>query len=144
MAVTAIGAVRNGRGEPPEPRQAWREVVSEIVIEESLTDSLDGIEGFSHLIILWWMHRLKESTRPLRVHPGRRPGAPLTGVLATRAPVRPNPIGKATVRLLERRGNILKVEGLDALEGSPVIDIKPFIPAVDSAGDATVPSWVHG
>ena len=59
--------------------------------------------------------------------PGEEPGIPLKGVFATRSPNRPNPIGKATVRLLQRQGNILKVEGLDAIDGTPIIDIKPYI-----------------
>ena len=64
------------------------------------------------------------------------------GVFATRSPDRPNPIGKATVRLLQRQGNILMVEGLDAIDGTPVIDIKPYIPGYDSVENAKAPSWV--
>jgi tRNA-Thr(GGU) m(6)t(6)A37 methyltransferase TsaA len=64
------------------------------------------------------------------------------GVFATRSPSRPNPIGKATVRLLSRRGNILKVRGLDAIDGSPVLDIKPYIPGYDSVKGARVPAWM--
>jgi tRNA (Thr-GGU) A37 N-methylase len=66
----------------------------------------------------------------------------LKGLFAVRTSKRPNPIGKTTVRLLERHGNILKVQGLDAIDGSPVLDIKPYIPGYDSASDATVPDWV--
>ena len=67
---------------------------------------------------------------------------PLVGLFATRSPNRPNPVGIATVRLLERQGNILKVEGLDAIDGTPIIDIKPYIPGYDSATDAKVPPWI--
>jgi tRNA (Thr-GGU) A37 N-methylase len=66
----------------------------------------------------------------------------LQGLFAVRTPRRPNPIGKSTVRLLSRRGNILDVQGLDAIDGSLVLDIKPYIPGYDSASDATVPDWV--
>jgi tRNA-Thr(GGU) m(6)t(6)A37 methyltransferase TsaA len=69
--------------------------------------------------------------------------AGVQGLFAVRTPNRPNPIGKTTVRLLERRGNILKVQGLDAIDGTPVLDIKPYIPGYDSTSDATVPSWVR-
>ena len=64
------------------------------------------------------------------------------GVFATRSPNRPNSLGKATDRLLERRGNILKVKGLDAIDGTPVLDIKPYIPGYDSVKRAKAPSWV--
>jgi tRNA (Thr-GGU) A37 N-methylase len=69
--------------------------------------------------------------------------AGVQGLFAVRTPNRPNPIGKTTVRLLEKHGNILKVQGLDAIDGSLVLDIKPYIPGYDSASDATVPSWVR-
>jgi tRNA-Thr(GGU) m(6)t(6)A37 methyltransferase TsaA len=142
MTLDPIGVVRNGCVSPPEPRDAWREVISEIVIEDRLLDALEGIEEFSHIVVLWWMHNLVETGMPLRVHPGRRPDAPLKGIFAVRTPNRPNPIGKSTVRLLGRRGNVVTVQGLDALDGSPVIDIKPFIPAIDAPSDATVPAWI--
>jgi tRNA-Thr(GGU) m(6)t(6)A37 methyltransferase TsaA len=67
---------------------------------------------------------------------------PLVGLFATRSPYRPNPVGKAAVRLLQRRGNVLRVRGLDAIDGTPVIDIKPYIPGYDSATDAKAPQWI--
>ena len=77
-----------------------------------------------------------------KVHPRHRKELPLVGLFASRSPNRPNPVGKATVKLLQRKGNILKVEGLDAVNGSPIIDIKPYIPGYDSADDAKVPPWI--
>ncbi|UCH42652.1 MAG: SAM-dependent methyltransferase [Dehalococcoidales bacterium] len=79
---------------------------------------------------------------PLRVHPRGRQELPLRGIFAVRTPNRPNRIGKATVRLIEIDDNILKVKGLDALDGSPVIDIKPYIPGYDSVDEASVPPWI--
>ena len=64
------------------------------------------------------------------------------GVFASRSPDRPNPIGQSTVRLRHRQGNLLTVEGLDAIDGTPVIDIKPYIPGVDSVKNAQVPQWM--
>jgi len=142
MTLKAIGTVRNEIKQPPKPDYHWEEVVSDIVVSDNLTESLDNLEGFSHLIILWWMHQAGTSQLPTKVHPMGKPELPLVGLLATRSPRRPNPIGKATVRLLQRQGNILKVKGLDAIDGTPVIDIKPYIPGYDSAADATVPPWV--
>ena len=142
MVLKAIGVVRNDFKKPPEPRSDWDKVVSEIVIDTSLTEALDGIDEYSHLIVLYWMHRLAGGGTPLKQRPMGRQDRPLKGLFALRTPNRPNPIGKKTVRLLECRGNILKVEGLDALDGSPVIDIKPYMPKYDGVPDARVPSWL--
>jgi tRNA-Thr(GGU) m(6)t(6)A37 methyltransferase TsaA len=140
MNLKAIGTVRNGVRQLL--RHGWSEVVSDIVIDSSLTEALDGLEKFSHLIVLYWMHRLTPGRKlPLKVHPMGKAELPVVGRLATRSPSRPNPVGQATVRLLERRGNILKVKGLDAIDGTPVIDIKPYIPGYDSADEAKAPRW---
>lgn len=71
-----------------------------------------------------------------------RDDVPLVGVLATRTQYRPNPIGVSIVRLVERRGHILVVQGLDALDGTPVLDIKPFAPHYVPSGPVMVPEWV--
>jgi tRNA-Thr(GGU) m(6)t(6)A37 methyltransferase TsaA len=142
MSLKAIGVVHNGLGTPPTPRSGWEKVTSEIVIDSRLTEALDGIEEFSHIIVLFWMHHLPKGDTPLKQRPMGKPARPARGLFALRTPNRPNPIGKTTVRLLERRGNILRVEGLDALDGSPVIDIKPYLPGYDAAVDATVPAWI--
>jgi endonuclease-3 related protein len=140
MTLRAIGTVRN---EVTQPRHRdWEEVISEIVIDRRLTQALDGLDGFSHIKVLFWMHRAVAGEAPLKIHPRGKAELPLVGLLATRSPRRPNPIGETTVRLLERRGNILRVEGLDAINGTPVIDIKPYIPGNDSVASARVPSWV--
>ena len=140
MNLKAIGIVRNDVRQPV--RHGWREVVSDIVVDGKLTEALDGLDEFSHLIILYWMHQLTPGRKlKLKVHPMGKPELPLVGRFATRSPSRPNPVGQATVQLLERRGNILKVKGLDAIDGTPVIDIKPYIPGYDSAADAKAPKW---
>ncbi|MFC2022103.1 tRNA (N6-threonylcarbamoyladenosine(37)-N6)-methyltransferase TrmO [Chloroflexota bacterium] len=143
MTLKAIGIVRNGIKEKPRDRRDWwEELVSEIVIDSSLTEALDGLEEFSHIIVLYWMHRVADEEMPLKIHPRGRKELPLVGLFAARTPNRPNRIGKAIVRLLQRQGNILRVKGLDALDGTPVIDVKPYIPGYDSVADATVPQWV--
>ncbi len=140
MALRASGTVRN---EVTQPRhQGWEEVISEIVIDSHLSQALDGLDGFSHIKVLFWMHQVAAGEPALRVHPRGKPELPLVGLLATRSPRRPNPIGETTVRLLERRGNILRVEGLDAISGTPVIDIKPYIPGNDSVARAKEPTWI--
>ncbi len=143
MTLKPIGVVRNEVKErSPVGCDWWVETVSEIVIDNSLSEALDGLEGFSHIIVLYWMHRVAEDEMPLKIHPRDRQEAPLVGLFATRTPNRPNPIGKATVRLLKRQGSILKVMGLDAIDGTPVIDIKPYLPGYDSVIDARVPQWI--
>jgi tRNA-Thr(GGU) m(6)t(6)A37 methyltransferase TsaA len=143
MTLKAIGVVSNGIKQPI--RHGWREVVSEIVIDRELAEALDGLEEFSHIIVLYWMHQLPAGRElKLKVHPMGNPELPLTGRFATRAPSRPNPVGQATVELLERRANVLRVKGLDAIDGTPVIDIKPYIPGYDSAPEAKAPKWMPG
>ena len=139
MTLKAIGIVRSQIKQPA--RCDFKKVVSEIVIDSSLTEALDNLDDFSHIVIIYWMHH-STGPAPKKVRPKGNPEHSLMGVFATRSPNRPNPIGKATVRLLQRRDNILKVKGLDAIDGTPVIDIKPYIPGYDSVDNAKVPSWV--
>lgn len=133
-----IGRVTNGITD--RRQRGWREVESEIVLDPDLAPSLDGIEGFSHVIVVYWLH---ESTGepPLKVHPQGRAELPLTGVLATRSPHRPNPIGLTVVQLLRRENHTLRVKGLDAWNGTPVLDIKPYLPR-DAIARARYPDWV--
>jgi len=143
MTLKAIGIVRNKVRQTPKPGYDWWGIVSEIVVDSSLTEALDNLDEFSHIIVLYWMHQAAATGQlPTKVHPMGKRELPLVGLFASRSPYRPNPVGKATVRLLERQGNILKVEGLDAIDGTPVIDIKPYIPGYDSVTDARVPPWI--
>lgn len=140
MVLSPIGIVRS---EVKEPRRGgWEEVASEIVIEESLAECLEGLEEFSHIIVVYWMHRVAPVRQPVsKVHPMGRWDLPLMGIFATRSPYRPNPLGVSVVRLVERKRNVLEVVGLDAIDGTPVIDIKPYAP-LDSPPDAKVPDWL--
>ncbi len=141
MNLKAIGVVSSDIKQPI--RHGWREVVSEITIDSELTEALDGLDDFSHIIVLYWMHQFDRGRKlPLKVHPMGNQDLPLTGRFATRSPSRFNPIGQVTVELLERRANVLKVKGLDAIDGTPVIDIKPYIPGYDSATDARAARWM--
>lgn len=121
-------------------RHGWGQVESAIIIDPDLAKSLDGLEEFSHIIVLFWMHKSIGEV-PAKVHPQGRSELPLTGIFATRSPHRPNSIGLTIVKLLERKGNILRVRGLDAIDGTPVLDIKPHLPKDDISG-AHYPDWV--
>jgi tRNA-Thr(GGU) m(6)t(6)A37 methyltransferase TsaA len=144
MKLEPIGFVRNEIEEKPERSFDWRQIVSEIIIAPRLAEGLDSLDDFSHVIVISWMHQATDEDKmALKVQPRGRKELDPVGVFASRSPYRPNPLGKATVRLLERRGNILKVQGLDFINGTPVIDIKPYIPGHDSADGATTPPWVR-
>lgn len=108
---------------------------------------LKGIEDFSHIIVLYWIHlRDKEDERrTLLVFPRRHAVKVEVGVFACRSPSRPNPIGLCVVELVKVEDCKLIVSGLDALESSPIIDIKPYIPRADAVPNARVPEWTwHG
>jgi tRNA-Thr(GGU) m(6)t(6)A37 methyltransferase TsaA len=139
--LTPIGFVRNSVTEPK--KEDWQSVISEIIVNDNLKEALSGIDEFSHIIVIYWMHKTSPSERSVtKVHPRRNQNLPLVGVFATRSPARANPIGVATVKLLERRDNVLKVIGLDAIDGTPVLDIKPHIPGSDSPATARTPAWL--
>ena len=96
-----------------------------IEVNPEFAEALHRIEGCEHLWVLFWMHQLGEvHRRTFKVHPRGDASRGLRGVFALHSPMRPNPIGMTRVRLVRREGNRLIVEGLDAQDGSPVIDIK--------------------
>ena len=108
---------------------------------------LKGITDFSHLIVLYWIHMRdnEEERGTLLVFPRRHAVNVQMGVFSTRSPSRPNPIGLCVVELLKVEECTLTVKELDALEGSPIIDIKPYIPRADTIPNARVPEWTwHG
>jgi tRNA-Thr(GGU) m(6)t(6)A37 methyltransferase TsaA len=120
-----------------------RQQTSEIVINEDLVNNLDGIEEYSHLVVLYWAHRVPEQSRSLsRVHPMGRKEFPLVGIFCTCSPARPNPVLMTVVRLLERKENTLHVTGLDAVDGSPVVDIKPYVKEFYPQQEQFVPEWM--
>jgi len=143
ITLKAIGIVRNGIKQALPAKDDWGKIVSDIVINSTLTEALDGLEEFSHIIVLYWMHGIVVTGQvPTKVHPRGKQELPEVGLFATRSPKRPNPVGMTTVRLLQCQGNTLKVEGLDAIDGTPVIDIKPYIPGYDSVTSAEIPRWM--
>jgi tRNA-Thr(GGU) m(6)t(6)A37 methyltransferase TsaA len=100
--------------------------ISKVVLKDSLTDALLGIEEFSHIFIIFWLHEMQIREDVSWIHPSSSDNQHRVGFLATRAPRRPNPIGLTLVELVKHENNVLWVKGLDALDGTPVIDIKPY------------------
>jgi tRNA-Thr(GGU) m(6)t(6)A37 methyltransferase TsaA len=98
-------------------------------MEEEVLKGLDGIQAGDKLFVMCWFHMADRET--LRVHPRGNRTIPKRGVFATRSPARPNPIGLCLVDVLAVDGPIIKVRGLDAVDGTPVVDLKPYITALD-------------
>lgn len=132
FSLIPIGRMRTpfrARGDAPRQGRETR-AIGEIHIDEAYAPGLDGIEACRHLIVLAWFDRSDRAA--LTATP---PGTGVSrGVFSTRSPDRPNPVGIELVELIERRGNVLKVRGVDALDGTPVIDIKPYSSGIDSTG----------
>jgi tRNA-Thr(GGU) m(6)t(6)A37 methyltransferase TsaA len=125
VAVAPIALVRNSV--KAIKHHGWEENVSELAVEPAFAEALDGVEEFSHLLVLFWLHQVTPEQRSIpKLHPRDRTDVPLMGTLATHTQYRPNPIGLTVVRLLERRGSVLVVQGLDAIDGTPVLDVKPW------------------
>ena len=104
---------------------------------------LDGIEGFSHVLVIYWPHLMDPVRRNLKkVHPMGRKDLPKQGIFATRSPARPNPVLVSAVALTGREKNTLFVKGLEAVDGSPIIDVKPYVESYDGPVNAKVPQWM--
>jgi tRNA-Thr(GGU) m(6)t(6)A37 methyltransferase TsaA len=121
MKLRPIGIVRSPFKRVEDIPRECRSIVGEIEVFKEYEPGLEGIEKVSHIIILWLFHKSKGCS--LRVKPLHHED--IRGVFATRHPDRPNPIGLTVVELLERRGRVLKVRGIDTVDGTPVVDIKP-------------------
>ena len=140
ITLKAIGRVRNSVEKMK--REGWESVVSQIILNPRLEEALAGVEDYSHLLILFWLSRVPKAGRGMKkIHPKSLQDLPLVGIFATRTQYRPNPIGLTLVKLLGRRKNVLRVRGLDALNGTPVIDIKPITPRHEFPKDIRVPKW---
>jgi len=142
FTVRPIGYVHCAYSRPedvPHSHRAWTEDACRIRLLRPYANGLQGLDGYSHVIVLFWVHRAREWKMPRHHH---KP--PHVKVFATRMPVRPNPIGMSVVELVEfsPHSGDLVVRGLDALDGTPILDLKPYIPNFDSRPDARLPGWV--
>jgi tRNA-Thr(GGU) m(6)t(6)A37 methyltransferase TsaA len=138
IALKPIGIIRT-KAVGDEVRDKTH--LSEILIDCELQPSLKGITGFSHVFVLFWLHQITATQRKtLKVHPRGRRDLPLLGVFATRTNLRPNPIGLTLCELVKVEHNVLTVRGLDAYDGTPVVDVKPY-DSWDCAQTARMPEW---
>ena len=142
ISVTPIGIVKNGIP-PGTCGEMLRRSEATILVDERFTTALKGIERYSHIVVTFWMHEVPEEKRGqlLTLLP-YAPDAGVVGVFASRVPWRPSPIGISVVRFRQRIGRRVLVCGLDARNGSPVLDIKPYTGhALERPGTFTLPDW---
>ena len=114
-----------------------------IILDKKYQEGLLGLEHWSHVQVIWWFDKndTPEKRAILQVHPRGDQQNPLTGVFATRSPVRPNLIAVSLCKIVSVKANVIEIEKIDAFEGTPVLDIKPYAPGQDSATEVRVPDW---
>ena len=141
LSITPIGIIQtpfdNLKGMPIQPSGAAK-VMGTIVMEKEYEQGLNDLDGFSHIILLYHFHESKGYN--LMVKPFLDDHK--RGLFSTRAPRRPNPIGLSIVRLIKREGNRLTIKGIDVLNGTPLIDIKPYVPGFDTK-EVTSIGWLE-
>jgi tRNA-Thr(GGU) m(6)t(6)A37 methyltransferase TsaA len=122
----------------------WAKVESEIHLDPQYAQGLQGLAGFSHLIVVFYLHQATgfDPAKQLLRRPRGMEDMHEVGVFAQRTKYRPNPIGVSSVELRAVRDNVVVVRGLDALDGTPVLDIKPYMPVFDRIDEARTPDWV--
>jgi len=122
----------------------WGKIQSKIIIDEELVDGLSGLSSFSHIIVVYNLNEAKfVKEENLIRRPQGRKDMPKVGIFAQRAKDRPNSIGITAVKLLDVTDNTITVEGLDAINNTPVLDIKPYYPKFDLKNEVVVPDWVN-
>ncbi len=136
-----IGFVKN---RVKEPRfGGWGEVISEVILYDEYADGLKGLDGYSHVLVFYWMDWVKCSKLRLVPQGKSEEGVPEVGIFACRCPNRPNPIAVTAVKLLKVGKKSVFVKGLDAIDKTQIIDLKPFTPVYDAIrGKLRVPGWV--
>jgi len=139
IQMTPIGVVHT---EAEEIESNWRRTVSEIHLNPDYAAGLAGLEDWSHIVVIFSMHEVQfDADEHLQSRPGERDDMPEVGVFAQRSRFTPNTLGMTAVRLDNIEGTVLTVKGLDAIDGTPVLDIKPYAPIYDGASDPLVPVW---
>lgn len=140
MRLHPIGIVRSPVLEPIQ--EGWGQVISTLELDPALAPGLDGVEEFTHVGVVFLMHLARFRPEDLVRRPRGRSDLPAVGIFAQRAACRPNRVGFSVVRVVTRSGPRLTVCGLDAVDGTPVLDVKPHVPAFDVGRGARYPSWV--
>jgi tRNA-Thr(GGU) m(6)t(6)A37 methyltransferase TsaA len=121
----------------------WGGVEARVVFNSEYRNGLRGMEQFSHALIVTYLHQARfDPSQHLVRRPRGLADMPEVGIFAQRAKDRPNPLGLTAVKIVRVESSVLVVRGLDAIDGTPVVDVKPYYPAYDRVQDAAVPEWV--
>ena len=140
LKLKPIGVIHSPYHAGQVPYQGCgREEIGEVEVFEQFAAGLKDIEGFSHIVLIYWFHKSRGYSLMVRTPWDTTPH----GLFTTRSPNRPCPLGLSVVRLVARKGNTLKVKDLDAIDGTPLLDIKPYVPTVDEKSDIKV-GWLEG
>jgi tRNA-Thr(GGU) m(6)t(6)A37 methyltransferase TsaA len=140
MEVQPIGMIHSPVTELTE--EQWGDVISEIHLDERYAPGLQGIDSWSHIMVVYYMHQAPfDLDKDLIRRPRSRQDMPEIGVFANRSPNRPNGIGITTAEVIKVEANVLTVRRLDAIDGTPVLDIKPYAPVYDSVYEPLIPVW---
>ena len=140
IVLEPIGVVKNSVENKKDV--SWGEDISTIVLNEEYCTGFKGLEDFSHVIVLYHLDKANyDSRKHLQRRPQNREDMPLVGIFSQRGKDRPNRIGMTSVEIVSVSERELTVKGLDAIDGTPVLDIKPYYPVYDKK-EATVPEWV--
>ena len=142
IKLTPIGFVSS-----PVTKQTdenWGQIISRIVLQPEYIGALSGLEAFSHAIIITYLHQAKyKKEEHLQRRPRGLESMPKIGIFSQRAKDRPNPIGVTAVKIVSVGDDYLKVQGLDAIDQTPILDIKPYYPHYDKIDASEVPEWVN-
>jgi tRNA (adenine37-N6)-methyltransferase len=141
ITLTPIGYVRNSRHGLGD--FGWGPVESTIELRPEFAAGLAGLESFSHALVIFHLHEDPGEPAAIQRRPRGRADMPLLGVFAQRGRVRPNPVGVTAVAIVRVEPDRVVVRGLDAIDGTPVIDLKPYFPDFDRVDGARVPEWVE-
>ncbi len=140
MEVQAIGIIHSPVKAVEDER--WGDVISEIHLDDAYAPGLQGIESWSHVMVVYYMHEAPfDLERDLVRRPRDRDDMPEVGIFARRSPNRPNGIGVTAVEVVKLEGHVLTVRRLDAIDGTPVLDLKPYAPVYDSVYEPLIPVW---
>ena len=141
LVLRPVGYVSSAFAERED--KDWGETEARVRLKPEFAGALLGLEGFSHVLIVTYLHKAAyERERHLQRRPRNLETMPVVGILSQRAKNRPNPIGVTAVKVVGVGHDFLDVKGLDAIDGTPVLDIKPYYPQFDRIAEPRVPEWV--
>lgn len=139
--IAPVAIVKNSRISPTD--DYWGEIIAEIELVDHIpTQAFDNISAFSHLEIIYYFDKVEKEKIAFSGHPRGNPQYPLMGIFGQRKKDRPNTIGLCTVELLAHNGRVLTVKYLDAINGTPILDIKPVFKEFQPKGNIQQPAWV--